>query len=130
MHRGTAVVVEDDEGVRESLEDFLLQCGFMVHTASTGVEGVAAVRQHHPVIVTINVNLPDFDGFEASRRIRAFSSGYIIMVTGRADEADTLMGFGAGADDYIIKPFRPRELRARIAAMLRRPRGNITKPDP
>lgn len=122
VERGVAVVVEDDDDVRTVLTDVLLQSGFAVRTASTGRDGVEAVRSRHPDIVLMDVGLPDFDGFEASRRIRTFSDAYLIIITGRADEADALMGFEAGADDYLLKPFRPRELRARIGAMLRRPR--------
>ena len=106
----------------------LQQSGFAVFETSSGMEGVAAVREHNPVIVTMDVGLPDFDGIEASRRIRTFSDAYLIIVTGRVEEADALMGFEAGADDYLTKPFRPRELRARIAAMLRRPRSLASLP--
>lgn len=123
VERGIAVVVEDDDDVRTSLTEVLLQSGFAVHATTSGVEGVEAVREHNPVIVTMDVGLPDFDGIEASRRIRTFSDAYLIIVSGRVEEADALMGFEAGADDYLTKPFRPRELRARIAAMLRRPRS-------
>src|SRR5690606_36629929 len=76
-----------------------------------------------PVVTTLDISLPDFDGFEVARRIRAFSDTYILMLTGRGDEIDTLMGLEAGTDDYVTKPFRPREIRARIEAMLRRPRA-------
>ncbi|MET4592549.1 two-component system OmpR family response regulator [Arthrobacter sp. 754] len=120
--RGIAVVVEDDDDIRTCLTDVFLQSGFAVHVAASGQAGVDAVREYNPVIVTLDVGLPDFDGIEAARRIRTFSDAYLIMVTGRMEEADALMGFEAGADDYLTKPFRPRELRARIAAMLRRPR--------
>jgi len=123
VERGVAVVVEDDDDIRTSLKEVLLQSGFAVFETASGLEGVEAVREHNPVIVTMDVGLPDFDGIEASRRIRMFSDAYLIIVTGRVDEADALMGFEAGADDYLTKPFRPRELRARIAAMLRRPRS-------
>lgn len=123
VERGVAVVVEDDEEIRGLLTEVLSQSGFAVHAAASGQEGVEAVRVHDPDIITMDVGLPDFDGLEASRRIRTFSDAYVIIVTGYADEADALMGFEAGADDYLIKPFRPRELRARIGAMLRRPRA-------
>lgn len=123
VERGIAVVVEDDDDVRTSLTEVLEQSGFAVHATASGLDGVQAVREHNPIIVTMDVGLPGFDGIEASRRIRTFSDAYLIIVTGRVDEADALMGFEAGADDYLTKPFRPRELRARIAAMLRRPRS-------
>ncbi|WP_459791225.1 response regulator transcription factor [Arthrobacter sp. AD-310] len=122
VERGVAVVVEDDDDVRAALAEVLQQSGFAVHSTSSGFEGVEAVRIHNPDIVTMDVGLPDFDGIEAARRIRMFSDAYLIIVTGRVDEADALMGFEAGADDYLTKPFRPRELRARVGAMLRRPR--------
>ncbi len=128
VERGVAVVVEDDDDIRTSLKEVLQQSGFAVFETSSGSEGVKAVREHNPVVVTMDVGLPDFDGIEASRRIRTFSDAYLIIVSGRAEEGDALMGFEAGADDYLTKPFRPRELRARIAAMLRRPRSISSAP--
>lgn len=125
--RGAAVVIEDDGDIRFLLEVTLGQAGFAVTSAATGREGVAAVREQEPVVTTLDISLPDFDGFEVARRIRAFSDTYILMLTGRGDEIDTLMGLEAGADDYVTKPFRPREIRARIEAMLRRPRA-LTAP--
>ncbi|MBA4103403.1 MAG: hypothetical protein C0488_14425 [Arthrobacter sp.] len=106
VERGVAVVVEDDDDIRTTLTEVLQQSGFAVHSTSSGVAGVDAVRAHNPDIVTMDVGLPDFDGIEASRRIRTFSDAYLIIVSGRVDEADTLMGFEAGADDYLTKPFR------------------------
>ncbi|ALO68110.1 two-component system response regulator [Arthrobacter alpinus] len=117
-----AVIVEDDQDIRELISVILNQSGFEVHAASTGATGVEAVRVNNPAIVTLDLGLPDIDGFEVARQIRLFSDAYIIMLTGRADEMDTLLGLETGADDYLTKPFRPRELRARISAMMRRPR--------
>jgi two-component system OmpR family response regulator len=117
-----AVIVEDDQDIRELISVILSQSGFEVFAASTGAEGVEMVRDNNPAIVTLDLGLPDIDGFEVARRIRLFSDTYIIMLTGRADEMDTLLGLETGADDYLTKPFRPRELRARISAMMRRPR--------
>jgi len=127
--RGVALVVEDDEGTRELLAKVLLQAGFTVHSVGTGQEAVAAVRELHPDVVTMDMGLPDFDGLEAVRRIRAFSDAYLIIISGQAEEADALLGFETGADDYLVKPFSPRELRARITALLRRPRaiGAVTE---
>lgn len=119
---GTALVVEDDDDVRQLLREVLAQAGFDVVTASSGREGVMLARDIAPVIVTLDVNLPDIDGFEVLRRLRTATDAYVVILTARADEADTLLALQAGADDYMTKPFRPRELRARLSAMLRRPR--------
>lgn len=122
MDQGTAVVIEDDVDVRRLLVAVLQQSGFEVSVGATGHEGVQMVRDKNPVVVTLDVGLPDIDGFEVLRRIRQTSDCYVLMVTGRADEADTLTALQTGADDYLTKPFRPRELRARVSALLRRPR--------
>lgn len=124
-----AVVIEDDPDIRDLIITVFQQSGFTVHAAVDGVSGVEQVRQHAPTVVTLDLGLPDIDGFEVTRRIRLDSDCYIIMLSARTDEAEALMGLGAGADDFITKPFRPRELRARIAAMLRRPRGPARAPD-
>lgn len=120
---GAAVVIEDDDDIRNLIEAILDQAGFEVHSAATGREGLPLVRQFDPTVVTLDVGLPGMDGFEVLRRLREFSNCYVIMLTARSDEADTLTGLQSGADDYLTKPFRPRELRARITAMLRRPRN-------
>jgi len=120
---GVAVVVEDDLDVRNLVEGVFLQSGFVVHTAVDGREGVEVVREMRPDVVTLDVGLPDIDGFEVLRRIRLFSSAYVVMLTGRTEEPDLLAALQGGADDYITKPFRPREMRARVAAMMRRPRA-------
>lgn len=117
-----AVIIEDDQDIRELISVVLGQSGFQVHAAGNGADGVGLVREKQPSVVTLDLGLPDIDGFEVARRIRLFSDAYIVMLTGRADEMDTLLGLETGADDYLTKPFRPRELRARIGAMMRRPR--------
>jgi DNA-binding response OmpR family regulator len=122
---GVAVVVEDDEDVRNLVEAVLSQAGFEVHSAAGGREGVDVVRAQEASVVTLDVGLPDIDGFEVLRRIRQFSDAYVVMLTARTDELDTLTAFHTGADDFLAKPFRPRELRARVGAMMRRPRQDI-----
>ncbi|MFE4227494.1 response regulator transcription factor [Arthrobacter sp. NPDC056886] len=122
---GVAVVVEDDEDVRNLVEAVLSQAGFEVHSAAGGREGVDVVRAREASVVTLDVGLPDIDGFEVLRRIRQFSDAYVVMLTARTDELDTLTAFHTGADDFLAKPFRPRELRARVGAMMRRPRQDV-----
>ncbi|GGH48649.1 response regulator transcription factor [Microbacterium album] len=121
-HPRVAVVVEDDEDIRVLINEVLVQAGFEVHSASTGLEGVRLVQEHQPLVTTLDLSMPGIDGFETAKRIRAISVTYLVMLTARADEIDVLQGLQAGADDYLTKPFRPRELRARVEAMMRRPR--------
>ncbi len=120
--RRVAVVIEDDADIRHLLETVLTQAGFQVITAGNGLDGIDAVRRYDPLVTTLDVNMPGMDGFETARRIRDFSSTYIVMLTALSEEIDAMQGLDSGADDYIMKPFRPRELRARVEAMLRRPR--------
>src|SRR6478609_12018655 len=93
--------------------------------AVNGAEGVALAQEHQPVLVTIDVGMPKMDGLEATRRIRDFSEAYIVIISTRSEERDILAGFDAGADDYVPKPIRPLELRARLAAVARRPTTEI-----
>jgi DNA-binding response OmpR family regulator len=125
-----AVVIEDEEDIRSLLSTVLAQAGFTVHGAADGESGVELVRRHQPIVTTLDVNMPGMDGFEAAKRIRAVSTTYIVMLSARTEEIDALQGLEAGADDYVSKPFRPRELRARIDAMLRRPRQHLAAPSP
>jgi len=126
--RRNAVIIEDDSDIRHLLEQVLTQAGFLTVSAANGEDGVRAVAQHDPVVTTLDVNMPGVDGFEVARRLRGFSDTYIVMITAMDEEIDVLRGLDAGADDYVTKPFRPRELRARIEAMLRRPR--VRRDDP
>lgn len=126
--RRVVVVIEQDEEVRALLRATLGGAGFEVHSAETGKAGIALVRAKEPDTVTLDVVLPDMDGYEVARRIREFSHTYLLVLTAHSDLAATVMGFDAGADDYMVKPIRPRELRVRLDGMLRRPRQLRTEP--
>lgn len=117
-----AVVIEDDADIRNLLRTILVQSGFSPVLTSSGEEGIEAVRVHEPLLTTLDVHMPGMDGFAVAKRLREFSSTYIIMLTGQTDEIDIVQGLDSGADDYLVKPFRPRELRARVDSLLRRPR--------
>ena len=123
-----AVVIDDDSDIRQLLVDVLTQAGFQAIPTSNGLDGLAAVRRFDPIVTTLDVNMPGMDGFAVAKRLREFSNTYPIMITALADEIDVVQGFEAGADDYLVKPFRPRELRARADSMLRRPRARMDKP--
>ena len=118
-----AVIIEDDADVRSLLDEVFRAAGFRTVLAGSGLEGLAAIEANAPVITTLDINLPGIDGFEVARRIRRMSSTFIIMLSALADESDVVLGLTSGADEYLVKPFRPRELRARIEALLRRPRS-------
>jgi DNA-binding response OmpR family regulator len=126
--RRAAVVIEDDLDIRNLVCAILEQGGFQVSGATTGRDGVDAVRREEPTVVTLDIGLPDIDGYEVLRRIRSTTDCYVVVLTALDDEMDVLTALQAGADDYVLKPFRPRELRARIDALLRRPRTNSGTP--
>ena len=115
-----AVIAEDDADVRDLIHLVLSQSGFTVVLAKDGPEAIAAVREHQPLLTTLDVNMPGMDGFAVAKTLREFSRTYLIMITSLTSEVDIIRGFEAGADDYLVKPFRPRELRARADSMLRR----------
>src|SRR6476661_1989606 len=118
----TAVVVEDDDDIRELITHSLTMQGFAVAAASSGQAGIELVVANDPDLVTLDLGLPDLDGIEVCRRVRDVSQAYVVMISARTDEIDRLMGLEIGADDYLTKPFSPRELQARVNAMFRRPR--------
>jgi DNA-binding response OmpR family regulator len=122
VERRGALVIEDTAEMRRLLCEVLRMAGFEVSEAATGAEGLDLVAQRRPDLVTLDLMLPDMDGIEVCRRLRGMTSAYVIMVSGRTEEADRLIGLEVGADDYMTKPFSPRELAARVAAMFRRPR--------
>lgn len=123
MHNLNALVVEDDPDISSALEETLHAAGFVVSTASDGRSAVDAAAVSPPDLVTLDLSLPRMDGIEVCRRIREHSDCYIVIISAREDEIDRLIGLEVGADDYILKPFSPRELRARVAALFRRPRS-------
>ena len=124
------LVVDDDAELRELIELVLAEEGLAVSTATTGREAIESVRRDEPDLVTLDLSLPDLDGTEVCRELRAFSDVYVVMVTGRDQESDRLAGLEIGADDYLVKPFSPRELRARVKALLRRPRHSAVSATP
>ncbi len=120
-HCPTAVVIEDDEYVRALLVETLESAGYATDGCADGDTGVETVLATSPDLVTVDMNLRGIDGLEAIRRIRAAgATTHIIVISGLQDEADKIIGFTTGADDYVTKPFRVRELRARVDALTRR----------
>ncbi|MCZ7525725.1 MAG: response regulator transcription factor [Acidimicrobiia bacterium] len=123
MEKGTVVVVDDEPNIADLVEIYLAREGFRVHKAGTGEGGLAAVRDHRPRLIVLDVGLPDVDGLEVCRRIRATSQVPVIFLTARDSEVDRVLGLELGADDYVAKPFSPAELVARVKAVLRRTDG-------
>jgi DNA-binding response OmpR family regulator len=117
------LVVDDEPHIRTVLRGYLEADGFAVSESADGETAVRHVRQHPPDLVLLDVMLPGIDGLEVLRQVRAFSDVYVILVTARSEEVDKLVGLGVGADDYVTKPFSPREVAARVKAVLRRDRG-------
>src|SRR5687768_16664399 len=117
--RRVVVVIEQDQDVCALLCETLGDAGFEVHCSVTGEAGLALVRAVQPDTVTVNGALPDMDGLEVVRRIREFSHAYLLIVSESSDLGATVQAFDAGADDYLVTPLRPRELRVRVDAMLR-----------
>ncbi|GAA1869177.1 response regulator transcription factor [Myceligenerans crystallogenes] len=118
-----AVVVDDEVPLARLVAGYLEREGFETREVHDGAAAVDVLREVDPDVVVLDLGLPGLGGIEVCRRLRTFSDCYVVMLTARADEIDTVVGLSVGADDYLTKPFRPRELMARIQAMLRRPRG-------
>ena len=120
--RFRVLVVDDEPSLVRAVVGYLERDGFAVSAASDGEQALEIARQENPDVVVLDLGLPGIDGIEVCRSLRTFSDAYVIMLTARADEVDKLIGLSVGADDYVTKPFSPRELLARIRTMLRRPR--------
>lgn len=122
MQPPRVLVVDDEAPIVELVRGYLEREGYVVESAMDGPSAVDAVRALAPDVVVLDVMLPGFDGIEVCRRIRTFSDAYVLMLTARDEEIDRIVGLTVGADDYLVKPFSPRELVARVKALLRRPR--------
>jgi DNA-binding response OmpR family regulator len=120
MSTQTVVLIEDDELIASAVRDRLVSEGFVVHVAHDGLRGVQVCKERRPDIVVLDVMLPGIDGLEVCRQIQQDHPVPVLMLTARSEEADMLIGLAVGADDYMTKPFSPRELVARIRTILRR----------
>ena len=129
MEKPSVLVVEDTEEIRTLVGTVLERAGMRVRAVGSGAECMAEVRREAPDLIVLDLGLPDTDGTELCRQIRAETACYVLMLTARAEEVDLLIGLAVGADGYMAKPFSPRELVARVQAMLRFPRTAAT-PEP
>lgn len=126
----TILVVDDEPNIVDLIRGYLEREGYIVVAAFDGPTALDRVRESKPDIVVLDVMLPGLDGIEVCRQLRQFSDAYVLMLTARAEEVDRIVGLTVGADDYLTKPFSPRELVARVRAMLRRPRARVAGQSP
>lgn len=126
MEKRRVLVIDDEAGLRRMVASYLTSDGFEVAEADSGSDGLRLFREKTPDLVLLDVVMPGTDGFEVLRVIRAESDVPVIMLTARAEEVDRVVGLTVGADDYVTKPFSPRELSARIRAVLRRSKAVST----
>ena len=125
----TILVVDDELKITRLLRDYLQQAGFRVVTSSDGPGALASARTEGPDLIVLDLGLPGLDGLDVTRTLRKSSDVPIIMLTARAEEADRIVGLELGADDYLVKPFSPKELVARVRAVLRRVDASVEAPD-
>jgi two-component system alkaline phosphatase synthesis response regulator PhoP len=125
----TILVVDDELKITRLLRDYLQQAGFRVVTASDGPGALTSARTERPDLIVLDLGLPGLDGLDVTRTLRKSSDVPIIMLTARAEEADRIVGLELGADDYLVKPFSPKELVARVRAVLRRVDASVEAPD-
>ncbi len=125
----TILVVDDELKITRLLRDYLQQAGFRVVTAADGPAALATARSVQPDMIVLDLGLPGLDGLDVTRTLRTSSDVPIIMLTARAEESDRIVGLELGADDYLVKPFSPKELVARVRAVLRRVDASVETPD-
>jgi two-component system, OmpR family, alkaline phosphatase synthesis response regulator PhoP len=126
MTNAKVLVVDDEPTIVSTVQKYLEQDGYVVYVASDGPAALKAAHAFSPDLVVLDIMLPGMDGMEVLRRLRQESDVYVLMLTARTDETDRIVGLTVGADDYLTKPFSPRELVARVKAILRRGRGSGT----
>jgi DNA-binding response OmpR family regulator len=119
------LVVDDEPPIVELVRGYLERDGYEVLVAADGPSAIQSARAVGPDVIVLDLMLPGLDGIEVCRQVRTFSDAYILMLTARAEEVDRIVGLSVGADDYLVKPFSPRELVARVKALLRRPRTSV-----
>lgn len=127
MPSSKILVIDDEESIINLVSAYLRKEGYEVYTAEDGPSGLKAARAHKPDLIILDIMLPGIDGIELLRRIRRDSDVYVIMLTAKSEEVDRVVGLSVGADDYVIKPFSPRELVARVKAALRRLQGGADR---
>jgi len=123
------LIVDDEPTIVELAQLYLQQEGFEISSAADGVEALVQVRRERPDLLILDLMLPELDGWEVCKRLRAETNIPVIMLTARSDDVDKIVGLELGADDYVTKPFNPRELVARVKAVLRRVQGNDSQAD-
>jgi DNA-binding response OmpR family regulator len=124
------LVVDDEPPIVELVRGYLNREGWTVDVARDGPTAIERARSNPPDVIVLDLMLPGIDGLEVCRQVRTFSDAYILMLTARSEEIDRIVGLSVGADDYLVKPFSPRELVARVKALLRRPRVTVRMSSP
>ncbi len=120
MNKHKILVIDDEKSIINLVTAYLRPEGYEIHTATDGISGLKAARVFRPTLIVLDIMLPGMDGLEVLSQLRRESNVYVIMLTARTEETDKIVGLSVGADDYLTKPFSPRELLARIKAALRR----------
>src|SRR3990172_3324681 len=125
----TILIADDEPQLVKVVRGYLEQAGFRVVTAGDGPTALAQYKHEKPDLVLLDLNMPGLDGLDVARKLRATSNVPIIMITARVEETDRLIGLELGADDYVLKPFSPREVVARVRTVLRRAEGTPVRPE-
>lgn len=123
----TILVIDDEDSILNVVEAYLKSDGNTIYLARDGVQGLAAFRRYNPDLVILDIMLPEMDGIEVLQQIRRESNVYVMLLTAKSEEFDRVLGLTVGADDYLTKPFSPRELVARVKVMLRRGRNTLSQ---